>query len=176
MTWTELITNSMAETFKATDGLMALVDDKELSWKPTQGKNWMTNGQLLMHLTNSCGFCVKGFVTGDWGLPEGTSMNDIPPEEMMPPAEKLPTVDSVAEARRLLDDDHQMGLLMLAEAGEGRLDSEMLAAPWDHSGTERKLGEHILGMVGHLSIHRAQLFYYLKLQGQDVNTGHLWGM
>jgi hypothetical protein len=24
--------------------------------------------------------------------------------------------------------------------------------------------------------HAGQLFYYLKLQGKPVNTGHLWGM
>jgi hypothetical protein len=31
-------------------------------------------------------------------------------------------------------------------------------------------------MVGHLNQHKGQLFYYLKLQGKDVNTMHLWGM
>ena len=31
-------------------------------------------------------------------------------------------------------------------------------------------------MVEHLATHKAQLFYYLKLQGKDVDTMHLWGM
>jgi len=31
-------------------------------------------------------------------------------------------------------------------------------------------------MIGHLATHKAQLFYYLKLQGKPVNTGHLWGV
>ena len=31
-------------------------------------------------------------------------------------------------------------------------------------------------MVGHLANHKAQLFYYLKLLGKDVNTMHLYGM
>jgi hypothetical protein len=31
-------------------------------------------------------------------------------------------------------------------------------------------------MVEHLAQHKGQLFYYFKLQGKPVNTGHLWGM
>jgi hypothetical protein len=31
-------------------------------------------------------------------------------------------------------------------------------------------------MLGHLTQHKGQLFYYLKLQGKPVNTGDLWGM
>jgi len=38
------------------------------------------------------------------------------------------------------------------------------------------LGHRLLGMVGHLELHKAQLFYYLKLQGKPVNTMHMYGM
>ena len=31
-------------------------------------------------------------------------------------------------------------------------------------------------MVNHLNAHKAQLFYYLKLRGQAVNTLHMYGM
>lgn len=175
MTWTDLITSAMNETYKATDGLMAMVDDSELGWKPATGSNWMATGQLLSHLTNACGLCCQGFVTGDWGMPEGLDLSDIPPEEMLPPAEKLPTVDSVAVARRLLTADMELALRMLAEAGEDRLENEMLRAPWDGPDCgDKHLGEHLLGMVQHLASHKSQLFYYLKLQGKDVNTHHLW--
>jgi len=177
MTWTDLIVKTMNDTYKATDGLMALVDDSELAWKPATGKNWMTTGQLLLHLTNACGMCCQGFVTGDWGMPEGMDMADLPPEEMMPPAEKLPTVESVADARRLLAADMELGLRMVSDAGEDRLENEMLRAPWDTpDAPDRRLGEQLLGMVEHLATHKAQLFYYLKLQGKDVNTWHLWGV
>ena len=47
-----------------------------------------------------------------------------------------------------------------------------MAAPWDP--TEKLLGQHLLAMVDHLKIHRAQLFYYLKLLGKPVNTMDLW--
>jgi hypothetical protein len=38
------------------------------------------------------------------------------------------------------------------------------------------LGHRLLQMVDHLKSHKAQLFYYFKLQGKPVHTGHLWGM
>jgi hypothetical protein len=130
-----------------------------------------------MHLTNACGLCCQGFVTGDWGMPEGMDMADLGPEEMLPPAEKLPTVDSVADARRLLAADLELALRMVADAGEDRLQNEMQRAPWASPDcADSSLGEHLLGMIEHLATHKAQLFYYLKLQGKDVNTMHLWGM
>jgi hypothetical protein len=81
MNWTELLKCNIEGAYKATDGLMALVEDKDLAWKPATGKNWMTTGQLLMHLTNACGFCCRGFATGDWGMHEGAG--DGPPADAM---------------------------------------------------------------------------------------------
>ena len=177
MTWTDLITQGIEENYRVTDALMAMVGDADLGWKPAPGSNWMTTGQLLMHLTSACGLCCKGFVTGDWGMPEGVSYEDIPAEEMLPQAEALPTVESVAEARRLLAADRELALRMIEEAGEERLATEMSRAPWASSDCgESSLGEHLYGMVLHLMAHKNQLFYYLKLQGKDVNTMHLWGM
>jgi hypothetical protein len=153
--------------------LLDLVDDDKLDWKPSVENNWMTTGQLLMHITNACGSGIKGFVTGDWGMPEGLDMEKMSPEEMLPPAEKLPAVASVAEAKGLLAQDKQLALEMLASCGEERLDTEKASAPWDTM--EMILGNRLLQMVLHLASHKAQLFYYLKLQGKPVNTNHLWG-
>lgn len=61
-----------------------------------------------MHIAGACGACFKGMVTGDWGLPEGVDVENPSPEEMLPPAEELPTVESVAEARKLLAADKQV--------------------------------------------------------------------
>jgi len=45
-----------------------------------------------------------------------------------------------------------------------------------HSAPHRTvLGWHLLQMVRHLDQHKGQLFYYLKLQGEPVNTADLWG-
>lgn len=175
MTWTDLIRTGIEDTYRATDGLMALVKDDELGWKPATGQNWMTVGQLLQHCTEACGACCKGFVTGDWGLPEGLDMSDLPADAALPPAEKLPAVASVADARRLLAADKAVALAMVAQAGEATLDGQITTAPWAPDRAQ-PLGQHLNEMVGHLAQHKGQLFYYLKLMGRDVNTGHLWGM
>ena len=134
----------------------------------------MTVGQLLKHLSQGCGAGCKGFVTGDWGMPAGAKMEDLPPEEMMPPAEKLPGIGSVAEVKKLLSEDKALALQMVDQAGENDLDTRKVAAPWA-PGMEASLGWFLRMMVQHLDLHKAQLFYYLKLQGKPVNTGDLWG-
>ena len=80
----------------------------------------------------------------------------------------------MAEAKAELAKDKARALDTVDKAGEESLGSMLVAAPWDP--TPRLLGQHLLQMVGHLHTHKAQLFYYLKLQGKDVNTMHLWGM
>ncbi len=173
MNWTELLKAEMENSYRAAEGLLNLVEDSKLDWKPETGNNWMTTGQLLRHLPEACGFCFKGFVTGDWGMPEGAA--DMSTEEMLPPAEKMASVSSVAEAKEMLAKDKELALAMIAEAGEEALENRMVAAPWspDHP---LRLGHQLLGMVGHLEMHKNQLYYYLKLQGKPVNTMTMFGM
>ena len=132
----------------------------------------MTMGQLLMHLTSACGASFRGFVTGDWGMPEGADVGEMSADEMLPPAEKLPAAASVSQAKELLAEDRELARRMLAEAGEKRLAEQNASAPWDPR--PMLLGHRLLEMVGHLGSHKSHLFYYLKLQGVPVNTGHLW--
>jgi uncharacterized damage-inducible protein DinB len=171
--WQELLRGGVEYNYLVTDQLLDRVDDDKLDWKPSQENNWMTMGQLLMHITNACGAGMKGFVTGDWGMPEDFDMDNMSPEDMLPPADKLPTVGSVAEAKALLAQDKQLALEMLAACSEERLDTEIATAPWDSM--EMILGNRLLQMILHLTSHKSQLFYYLKLQGKPVNTNHLWG-
>jgi len=175
MNWTQLITSEMEEVYAVTDKLMAMLNDEDLNWKPATGSNWMTSGQLLEHMTAACGMCCKGFVTGDWGLPEGVDFKDMPEEDMLPTAEKMPTVESVAAARKTLAEDRNVGLAMIEQAGEDKLGSKMMSAPWEPD-NDKLLGKHMLDMVNHLSTHKAQLFYYLKLMGRPVDTKSLWGI
>ena len=163
MNWTELLKSEIEDAYKVTNGLLDLVDDDQLDWKPATGQNWMTMGQLLRHIGSACGAPIRGFCTGDWGSPEGDMS-----------AEGLPTVSSVAEARQLMAEDKKLALETLARVGEERLAEEASTAPWDP--TEMQLGHRVLHMAYHLGSHKAQLFYYLKLQGKPVHTGHLWGM
>jgi hypothetical protein len=174
MSWTELLRRELDSTYKITDNLIAMVDDDALDWKPSTENNWMTTGQVLRHIVESCGLAFKGFVAGDWSMPEGVDMSDLEPDEMLPPAEKLPTVGSVAEARKMLADDKKLALEMLGKCSEEDLQTRDAPAPWDPS-DKMILGHRLLEMVSHVDHHKMQLFLYLKLQGKPVNTGHLWG-
>ncbi|MFQ5875421.1 MAG: DinB family protein [Dehalococcoidia bacterium] len=174
MDLTDVLKQEAEDAYAVTEKLFQLVDTDKLNWKPATGNNWMTVGQLLMHCTNACGPAIKGFITGDWGLPEGLSFEDLPPDQMLPPAEKLPTVESVEQALELLAADKQVALHYLAEAGEQNLLSQKSAAPW--GGPEVTLFQHLYHMIAHLGQHKGQLFYYLKLLGRDVNTSDLWGI
>lgn len=171
MNWTELIKAEMAQTYNSAEKLIAMVDDSTLGWKPETGSNWMTVGQLLRHIPDSCGMCFKGFITGDWGVPVDPNAS---PGEMLPPAEKLPTVSSVAEAKELLAKDKALAHKLLDETGEEALATRMVTAPWNP--TPMLLGHQLLGMVAHLEMHKNQLYYYHKLQGKPVNTMHMFGM
>ena len=167
MNWTELLRTEIQSAYTVTEELFAMVDGDRLEWKPSTGNNWMTTGQLLQHLTESCGAACRAFVTGDWGLPEGADASEIPP------AEKLPSIASLAEAKRLLQADKQAALAALAATSEEDLGHKPAPAPWDPTGMV--LGHRLLQMVDHLKQHKGQLFYYLKLQGLPVDTRSLWG-
>jgi uncharacterized damage-inducible protein DinB len=174
MSWTGLLTREIEYTYGVTEKLIDKVSDGDLTWKPPTGTNWMTTGQLLMHIATACGPVFQGFITGDWGLPEGADPSQLSPDEMLPPAEKMPSIDSVAKAKALLAEDKRMSLDMLGKTSEDDLAGKKAPAPWDPS--EMILGHRLLQMLGHLTQHKGQLFYYLKLQGKPVNTGDLWGM
>ena len=175
MNWTALLTAEMTATYQTTTKMLDLLQDSDLDWKPTSGENWMTVGQLLAHINGACGACCQGFVTGDWGLLEGADDTDGDPEATMPTAEQLPTVASMTAARTGLAADRKLSLEMVKSAGEEKLATLKMAAPWE-PGAQRLLGQHLLQMVTHLAIHKAQLFYYLKLMGRKVDTTTLWGI
>jgi uncharacterized damage-inducible protein DinB len=167
MNWTELLKAEIQSTYSVAEKLFDLVDDSALEWKPSTGSNWMSTGQLLRHMTEGCGAPFRAFITGDWGVPEGTDLTELPP------AERLSTIAGVAEAKRLLEADKRLALATLATCEEDELAHRPAPAPWDP--TEMVLGYRLLQMVEHLKQHKGQLFYYLKLQGKPVSTPDLWG-
>lgn len=172
MEWTEFLKSELSTTYALTKKLMDMVDYDHLNWKPSEENNWMTTGQLLLHLSTACGSTFKGLVTGDWGFPPVENPEEIQPGEMLLPAEKLPTVKNVIEAIELLEKDKLMSFEMLSQCSEERLSTEMVSAPW--SPIQSALGLYLFQMIEHFKQHRHQLFYYLKLQGKPVNTSHLW--
>lgn len=174
MSWRGLLAREIDTAYTVALNLMDLADDSALDWKPATGENWMTTGQLLRHLADGCGAAFKGLATGDWGMPPDIDPSQLKPEDMLPPAEKMPTVSSVDEARKLLSNDKPLAMDMLAQVSDEDLANKPAPVPWDPS--EMVLGHRMLQMVDHMNQHKGQLFYYLKLQGKPVNTGDLWGM
>ncbi len=172
MNYKQLLEVQIEHAYNKTDLLMDMVDEDKLNWKPSKENNWMSTGQLLKHITESCGMGFKGFVTSDWGMPDGVDMSELAPEDMIPSADKLPSLDSVSEAKLLLDEDKVLAYKMLEKCTEDDLANKKMVAPW--APIEMNLGFWLLQMVEHLNQHKAQLFYYLKIQGKPVNTGHLW--
>ena len=172
MDWNEMLKAEADEAYRSTEGLIGMIEDGDLDWKPATGENWMTTGQLLQHITTACGMTCRGFVTGDWGMPESPEPSEMSSEEMLPPAEALPAAESVAAARAALAEDKKTAFEMI-EAARGRME-DPTPAPWDPRPTP--LGRQLLSMVNHLNNHKGQLYYYLKLQGKPVNTMHLYGM
>ena len=173
MTLTEVLNQEAESMYRTTEALFRRVDPAMLAWKPATGQNWMTVGQLLMHCTSSCGMSINGFLTGDWGLPEGVRFEDLKPEDMLPPASKLPTVESVEQALLLLSQDRALAMRQLDALDESKLLADRFPAPW--GGPHVTLFQHLYNMIGHLGQHKGQLFYYLKLMGKDVNTTDLYG-
>ena len=174
MKWTEFLTDEIEKTYAVTARLLDMVEPDELNWKPPTGSNWMTTGQLLKHISNACGAGCKGLVTGDWGLPAGKTLEDLTAEEMLPAAEQLPSVRSVAEARTLLIDDEFLALRMIREAGEAALEHRTLSAPWE-AGKTCSLGTHIFRMVQHLDRHKSQLFYLPEDAGSSCRDDQSLG-
>ncbi len=173
MTMIEILSQDAEGMYDVTEALFRRVEPGMLGWKPETGENWMTVGQLLKHCADACGPAVRGFLTGDWGLPEGMRFEDLTPEQMLPPAPALPSVASVEEALQLLARDRELTAAQLCTADATRLLAERCAAPW--GGREITLFQHLANMIGHLGQHKGQLFYYLKLMGQKVDTADLWG-
>jgi len=174
MTFSELLKSQIDDTYRVTDTLVSTVEDADLGWRPSQGDNWLTLGQLLLHLSVSCGIWCKGFATGEWADAGDVDHPQIPEGESLPRASAYRSVDSVQAAREALARDKAVALQVIEQTTDAELLTKNAIAPWNPN--PRVLGLRILDMVRHLESHKTQLFYYLKLMGKPVHTGHLWGM
>ncbi|MEI6758537.1 MAG: DinB family protein [Chlorobium sp.] len=173
MNWHELLEQQIEAAYSVSERLVKLLEEKDLSWKPSETNNWMTTGQLLLHLSQSCGVPFKGFATGQWDMPAHSDINEKKHEATLPQAATLKSVTTLEEALTLLAADKKVALDALRFCSEEDLSSKPSPAPWDK--TPLNLGLRLLQMIDHLNQHKAQLFYYLKLQGKVVNTHHLYG-
>ena len=174
MKWMELLTDEIVYSYSVTDHLMSLARDDELDWKPDHGSNWMSMGQLLMHMTDACGSTFEGLISGAWDIREEYAVNELDIQRIFPPADKLPSVNSVADARKLLSEDRKLALKSLKKCTEEDLSGKYAPAPWTRH--PMILGQRLLHMLFHLNQHKDQLYYYLKLTGRSVSTCNLYGM
>lgn len=174
MTLVEMLTSQIEDTYRATDDLMSLVNDADLEWSPNQGTNWWTVGQLLRHMTVSCGIWCKGFITDVWDDAGDVDPTKIPESSPLPPAEAYRSIESVEAARSDLERDRAVALHVLSQTSSEELVNRTAVAPWNP--TPRVLALRLLDMIRHLESHKSQLYYYLKLMGKPVHTGNLWGM
>ena len=170
MTLSRILKQEAEGMYRATEGLFKKVED--LAWRPESGRNWMTTGQLMRHCTEACGFTIKGFIIDGWGVPAGEEGATGTSDGLLPSLDDLPDVSSVEEGLDRLADDQALCMKVLSEVTDERLLSERSRAPW--GGPEVTLFQHCNGMIWHLGQHKGQLFYYLKLQGMDVDTFDLW--
>lgn len=174
MKWMELLTDEIVYSYSVTDHLMSLVRNDELDWKPDHGSNWMSMGQLLMHMTDACGSTFKGLISGSWDIREEYAVNELDIQQIFPPADMLPSVNSIADARRLLSEDRKLALKSLKKCTEEDLSGKYAPAPWTRH--PMILGQRLLHMLFHLNQHKDQLYYYLKLTGRSVSTCNLYGI
>ncbi|WP_167375024.1 DinB family protein [Prosthecochloris sp. GSB1] len=174
MNWKELLNDEIHYTYGVTDHLVGMVRDDELDWKPDHGYNWMSMGQLLMHISDACGSTFEGLIRGAWDIREEIPPGELEPRQLFPSAGQLPRVESVAEARKLLHDDRKLALRSLKKCSEEDLSAKYAPAPWTMN--PMVLGQRLLHMVFHLNQHKGQLYYYLKMTGRQVDTCDLFGM
>jgi len=174
MTIAEILKSQIKDTYQATDDLLSMVEDSELNWKPNKEGNWWTVGQLLRHITVSCGIWCKGFVTGTWDDAGDVDYTKVPEGQPLPLADAYRSIESVAAAREALAKDKAVALQMIEATTNEELLTKTVVAPWNP--TPRVLSLRLLDMLRHLESHKSQLYYYLKLMGKPVHTGHLWGM
>lgn len=140
--------------------LISLAPAGKLDWKPAQGDS-MSLGQLLHHLST----CPGGFVMAvNNAFPPSDTFQKFIQEDLK--NSKTPEVAGRELSRGW--DEAKAALLGVSAAA---FQAQMVAVPW---GPPMPLWRTCLSMAEHWVNHKYQLFFYLKLLGQPVNTMTLY--
>lgn len=150
--------------YKAARGLIKLTPGDKLDFKPMDGL--MTVAQVLKHLATCLGASLSMALNNSWP--------DVPEGEMLPPAEKMPKSNSVEEALKEIDGDWALLGQEFEKITDGEFNGNKINVPW--MPYPMTLLEYMMQAMEHLSNHRMQLFIWLKLSGEKLHTGHLYGM
>lgn len=150
--------------YKAARGLIKLTPADKFDFKPMD--DVMTVAQVIKHVVTCLGASLKMGLDNDWPeMPEG---------EMLPPAEKMPKSNSVEEALKEIDDDWELLKQEMEKITDGEFTGNKLDVPWMPYPVT--IEGYMMQAMEHLSNHRMQLFTWLKLSGEKLHTGHLYGM
>ena len=146
--------------YRPTAKLISLAPASKLDWKPGKG-GYMNLGQLLHHLST----CPGAFVAAvNNAFPPSDAFQKFVQEDLR--NTKTPEV-AVREASRGWDE----AKAALTGVSSAEFQARMVAVPW---GPPMPLWRTCLGMAEHWVNHKYQLFFYLKLLGQPVNTMTLY--
>lgn len=156
--------NFVEGIYKATRGLIQITPDEKLEFKPKEGL--MTIAQVLKHVSNALGESLSMGINNTWP--------DIPADEMLPSAEKIPKSNSAAEALKEIDQDWELLKREFDKITDGEFNQNKINVPWMPQ--PMTYVEFMMQAMEHLSNHRMQLFIWLKLSGEALHTGHLYGM
>ena len=150
--------------YRATRGLAALTPADKLDYKPMEGV--FSVAQLLKHCGECLGKMASMALHDNWPqMPEG---------EMLPPADNFPRVSTIQEAINELDKDWQLMSEELQTLTDDEFNTKMVEPPWMPMPVP--FAAFMMQSMEHLCNHRMQLFLWLKMSGEKLNTIHLYGM
>lgn len=150
--------------YQAARGLIKITPDQKLDFKPKEGL--MTIAQILKHISGSLGEGLSVAINNTWPT--------ISPDDMLPSADKLPKSNSAAEALQEIEHDWELLKQVFEKITDGEFNQNKINVPWMPQ--PMTYVEYMMQAMEHLSNHRMQLFIWLKLSGEPLNTGHLYGM
>ncbi|MGD0697445.1 MAG: DinB family protein [Terriglobia bacterium] len=152
--------NVVMETYRPGAKLIGMAPTDRLDWRP--GPTFMSLGQLICHLSDGLGGAIELLLSGNW-----------PPGEEMEKGMKLENLPScgVQEALEKLEKDKEVLRKSLEGVSEEDFANKVVTVPWGMKGTVERMS---ILFLEHFTNHKMQLFTYLKLLGQPVNSDTLY--
>lgn len=150
----------VVEAYRPGAKLIGMVPADRLDWRP--GPTFMSLGQVICHLGLGLGGAIELLLNGNW--PQGEEM------EKGMKLENLPSC-GVPEALEKLEKDKEVLRKALEGVSEEDFANRVVTVPWGMKGTVERMS---IAFLEHFTNHKMQLFTYLKLLGQPVNTETLY--
>ncbi len=153
--------------YQGARSVMHSIPRDKLNFRPRP--DMMTIGQLIHHMGILCGGSIKHVFEGKFPPSDPSKPVDVWTAE-----KDLHECRTVQEGLDLLDRDEATLKVLLKEMDPNDFRSKTVQPPW--SPKPLKIWHYCLLMADHLSCHRMQLYQYLKILGEPVNTATLYGL